>query len=82
MAEVVSRSSNYTSFIKVETLEVRGDLQDPLVEGCFHQQNVAGLREIGLEYQPRPQARASSQWLRHASADTSVIESWTNGVHL
>ena len=55
-----------------ENLEVGGDLRDHLLGGWFHQQNVAGFHEMGLEYQLKPQTKASSQsvwWLSPASAE-------------
>lgn len=48
-------------FIEAKTLEVGGDLRDRLVEGWFPQQNVAGFHAVGLENQPMPKTRASSQ---------------------
>ena len=50
-----------TSFTETENLEVRGHLRDHLLEGWFHQQSVAGFHEMGLEYQLKPQTKASSQ---------------------
>lgn len=61
-----------TSLTETENLQVRGDLRDHLPEGWFHQQNVAGFHEMGLEYQLKPQTKASSQsaWsLSPASAE-------------